>query len=385
MIAAVKGCHAVLSALLFLILPAAHAADDMNGAARELARKTAALGKADPQKITWRNISSLGTADLAQARAAFEKALPDMGARDGPPVSLRMTLSENPTQYLLIAEAQSGDENQVWVAGWPRGGSRRPAALGESLHSRLLWEQDEPILDAAVWSDSVLVLSPAAVTWRGQTAALPAQRWPRDLRGRLRGAPDSFQVFLPGMACAGSTTPALHLDCRASEAPWVLEPGPHAILLANYTPLRNYFDGRLVTQSGAHKTVAPFFSAAAIEDQGRTSWLLSTLDGDTQILDADFNPQASISSWGSDIAPLDARCGGATQVVATRPGDGSDPDAAQAFSIVNGAPVPLTARATFAGPVTALWPSGSSSVVAVAHDLSTGKYGAYALTVSCGI
>lgn len=385
MIAAVKGCHAVLSALLFLILPAAHAAEDINGAARELARKTAAFGKADPLRVSWRNISSLGAADMAQARAAWETALAEIGGRDAPPVSVRMTLSENPIQYLLIEEAQSADENQVWVAGWPRGGSRRTTVLGESLQSRLLWEQDEPILDAAAWSEGVLVLSPTAVTWRGQSSALPAQHWPRDLRGHLRGTADSFQAFLPGMTCAGSVVPALRLDCRASEDPWVLEPGPHAILLAAYAPLRNYFDGRLVTQSGAHRTVAPFFSAAAIEDQGRAFWLLAMLDGYTQVLDGDFSPQASISSWGSDIASLDARCGGATQMVATRPGDGSEPDAAQAFSIVNGAPVPRTAPVTFAGPVTALWPSGPSSVLAVAHDLSTGKYGAYVLTVSCGI
>ena len=385
MIAAVKRRHAVLAALLFLIPPPVHAAEDLNGAARELARKTAAFGKVDPPKIAWRNISSLGAAGLAQARAAFETALAEPGIRDGSPVSLRMTLSENPTQYLLIAEAQSGEESQVWVAGWSRTASRRPVVRGESLQSKLLWEQSEPILDAAAWNDGVLVLSPTAVTWRGQTAALPAQRWPRDLRGRLRGTLDSFQAFLPGMTCAGSTVPALHLECRASEEPWVLEPGPRAILLAGYAPLRNYFDGRVVTQSGAHRTVAPFYSAAAIEDQGRTFWLLATLDGYTQVLDGDFNPQANFSSWGSDIAALDARCGGATRIVATRPGDASDPDAAQAFSVVNGAPVPLAAPVTFAGPVTALWPSGSSSVVAVAHDLSTGKYGAYALTVSCGI
>src|SRR5450432_2753213 len=42
MIAAVKGWHAGWAALLFCLQPGARAADDMNGAARELARKTVA-------------------------------------------------------------------------------------------------------------------------------------------------------------------------------------------------------------------------------------------------------------------------------------------------------------------------------------------------------
>jgi len=43
MIAAVKGCPAVLSALLLLLPRYSWAADDLSGAARELARKTAAF------------------------------------------------------------------------------------------------------------------------------------------------------------------------------------------------------------------------------------------------------------------------------------------------------------------------------------------------------
>jgi hypothetical protein len=175
------------------------------------------------------------------------------------------------------------------------------------------------------------------------------------------------------------------MDCRGVDDPWVLESGSRAILLASYASARNYFDGRVVTQSGAHKTVAPFFSAAAVEEQGRTSWLLATLDGRIQILDSSFDSQGSFASWGSDIASVDAHCGGPSQTLATRTGDGTEADAVQAFALANGAAVPLTAPVTFAGPVTALWSSGSSSVSAVVRDLSTGKYGAYVITVACGM
>ena len=231
MIAAVKECHAVLSALLFLIPPAAHAAEDVTGAARELARRTAAFGRAEPASVSWRNISSLGAAELAQARAAFESALQEAAGRNGPSsaLSIRITLSQNPTHYLLIEEAQAGEdhlvERQVWIAAWKRTGEARPAAPGMSLQSKRVWEQDEQILDAASLGDALLVLSPSKVTLRGQTAALPVKSWPRDLRGHLRVTAGAFQIFLPGVTCAGTAEPSLHLECRNSDEPWVLEVG----------------------------------------------------------------------------------------------------------------------------------------------------------------
>src|ERR1019366_1230833 len=99
MIAAVEKWHAVLCALLFFIPPGARAAEDLNGAAHDLARQTAAFaGSGQPVSVEYRNVSSLGPADLGQARGAFEAALKEAGLRvsDVAPVAdLRLTLSEN--------------------------------------------------------------------------------------------------------------------------------------------------------------------------------------------------------------------------------------------------------------------------------------------------
>ncbi len=391
MIAAVKGCHAVLSALLFLILPAADAADDLNGAARELARKTAVFGRVDAATVSWRNVSSLGSAELAQARAAFEAALREAGSRgaSAPSLSVRITLSQNPMQYLLVEEVQSSEERQVWIAAWKRTGIARNSAPGMSLESRLVWEQDDPILDVAFLGDATLVLSPSKLTLHARDGSqsvnlAPSKPWPRDLRGHLRVTVDTFQAFLPGIACAGTAASSLHLDCHGADEPWVLESGSRGILLANFASGRNYFDGRVVTQSGLRKSIAPFFSAAAVEEQGRTLWVLAMVDGRAQIFDSAFEPQGSFAMWGSDIAAVDAHCGAASQIIAARRGDASEPDAVQSFALVNGTAVPLTAPITFTGPVTAVWPSGAGSVVVVARDLSTGKYGAYVISVACG-
>ena len=388
MIAVVKGCHAVLAALLFL-LPAAEAADDLTSAARELARKTTVYGKVDRSAIVWRNLSSLGSADLTRARTAFEAALQEAGMRNGsaPVLSVRVTLSQNPTQFLLVEEAQAGDERQVWIAGWKRAAARN-ALPGLSLESKLVWEQDEQILDVAFAGDALLVLSPSKLTLnaRGESQSAPltpAKPWPRDLRGHLRVAGDTLQAFLPGMVCAGSAKPSFHLDCRNSDEPWVLEAGSRAILLANFGG-RNFFDGRVVTQAGARKNIAPFYSAAALEEQGRTVWVAALTDGRAQILDAALDAQSSFAAWGSDLAGVDTRCGAGSAILASRPGDGSEPDAVQGFTLSGGTPVPVTAPITFAGPVTALWPSGSNAAMAVARDLATGKYEAYAVRVACG-
>src|SRR5579863_7018621 len=150
MIAAVKGWPAVLSALLISLPPGASAADDSTGAARELARKTAAFaGRGEAVMSTWRNVSSLGSSELAQTRAVFEASVKDAGGRlsDTAPIEAHLTLSENRTQYLLVEEMRKGDERQVWIASWNRARAPSLTASATRLDKKLVWEQDEPILD----------------------------------------------------------------------------------------------------------------------------------------------------------------------------------------------------------------------------------------------
>jgi hypothetical protein len=151
-----------------------------------------------------------------------------------------------------------------------------------------------------------------------------------------------------------------------------------------FAPARNYFDGRIVTREGLRKTLEPFYSAAMAEDQGRQIRLHAMVEGGTRIFDAALDPVGNIAGWGSDIVGTGARCGGGSQMLATRPGDGAGPDAIQAFSIVNRVPVALTAPVDFPGPVTALWPVDDSAALAVSWNPGTGKYQAYVVTVVCG-
>jgi hypothetical protein len=396
MIAAVKGWHAVSAALL-CFCSSAPAADDPAGAARELARKTAAFaGRGAAVTVTWRNLSSQESA-ASQARTAFEDSLQDFGLHLGDPapvVEAHLTVSENSAQFLLVEEAAKGDERQVWIAYWKRGAATATLPAGLTLEKKLLWEQAEQILDVAFPPAGMLVLSPASLTlytrngqqWQPQRSVplSPARPWPADLRGHLRVKGTGFQALLPGMECDGTTDPALSADCHTSEQAWVLESGSRALLLANFAATRNYFDGRVTTQSGQHKSVVPFFSAASVESQGRTWWLLAAIDGRVQIFDSALDAAGTSSAlWGSDIAGIDAHCGAGSQVLATRAGDRGQPDSIQAFTLADRTPQPLTEPADFPGPVLALWTSGGSAATAVVKDLRSQQYSAYAVTVVC--
>jgi len=398
MIARVKRWHAAPAALLFFIPTGARAAEDAGDAARELARKTASwAGKGETVSIAWRNLSSLGSPEWGQVRSAFEAAFREAGGHAGdlaPAADARLTLSENPSQYLLVEEARKGDDRQVWMAAWKRAPAASGGTQGISLQKKLLWEQDEPILDVAFPGSGMLVLSATRVVlyarsdggWepRGSAAPAPGKPWPRDPRGRLRVSGTAFQAYLPGLACSGSVEPALAMECRPGDEPWVLESGSRAMLLANFAGARNYFDGRVMVQTGLRKAVGPFYSAAEVEDQGRPHWLLAMVDGRTQVLDPALDEEASIPAWGSDIAGTDAHCGSGSQVLATKAGDGTEPDTLQTFAIANRSAVPISAPVEFPGPVTALWTSGGTSVLAVVRNLATGKYEAYLVAVVCG-
>lgn len=370
-IAVVKGWHAALLALPLWIAPPAGAAEDLQSAARELGRKTAFAAGRETVAVTWRNVSSLGSAAVTQARGAFEAALREGGARLGEGAAeAQLTISENPSAFLVVEEFRKADDRQVWMASWKRGPV--PSAASAVIEKRLLWEQEEAILDAVVIEGGLLVLTPTALirTATGQSVPIQSSRlWPRDLRGRLRVNGAAVQIYLPGVGCAGSLDP-LSIACKASDEPWTIESGK-ALLLANFASNRNWFDGRVVTQTGLRKTIAPFYAAAAANGY----WILTGVDGRAAIFDSSLESIGVAGSWGSDVAASDARCGGAPVVLASRAGDG--PDAVQAYTVVNRTVAPVGAAAEFPGPVTALWAPG----VAVVRNGT--KRQAYGITVTC--
>src|SRR5262249_3476521 len=109
------------------------------------------------------------------------------------------------------------------------------------------------------------------------------------------------------------------------------------------------------------------------------------VDGKTRLYGAGWEPAGSVEQWGSDIAGLDAPCGSGRQVLATRPGDASEPDAVQAFQMSHGEAVPASAPVTMPGTGTGLWPAaGRASAVVISRDPNPRRYAAFHLSLSCG-
>jgi len=323
------------------------AADDLPGAARELGRRTAAAVGSATVAVTWRNLTTAGPDAIAQARAAFEGAGVRVGDGTGA-VEIRLTISENACCGILVEEAVQN----VWISSWPRKPSS-PVFSNATVEKRLIWEQDDPILDiASVPGDSLILLTPTALLRTRPRQSVPirsSKPWPRDLRGRLHITGNTVEATLPGMACTGTWSPDLTLNCAPADQPWSLAAG------------RNYFV--------PPRKAPPFYTAAAVDQL----WFLTLTDGTTGVFDSGFERLGSVPGWGSDIAATGLRCGGAPAILATRPGEGRD--AVQAFAIVNRAAAPIGQPAEFPGPVVALWPG-----IAIVHN---GNYQAYAISLVC--
>lgn len=347
--------------------------------ARGLARKIAAIAKSrEPAALTFRNLSSMSATENAAARAAIERELHAQGA-GGPGITV--TISENLRAYLWVAEIRRGEAREIVIEEMPRpAATAATAAL--SLEARLVFEDDNRILDLAAVLGGMLVLDEEGLAFfesgqKRQVVPVPFPTpKPRDLRGRLAVEGETFHVFIPGQHCTGATRPSLTIACR-EEMLWPAAPG----ISGEFAKARNFFGGRLVTANGSEKMLAPFFSTAASEDRGNTVWLFAGVDGRTRVYNSAFEPAGDWDGWGSDIAGIGSGCARST-VLATRPGDAGAPDAIQAYAVLDGSPQALSEPVRFPGPVIALW-AARSEAFAISRDLRTGRYAAFSLGIVC--
>ncbi|MGC9970242.1 MAG: hypothetical protein ABSE56_06610 [Bryobacteraceae bacterium] len=339
----------------------------------ELARKiAAALGPREAVALTVRNASSLAAAEVAGVRREIESQLRARGftlASDAP-ATVAVTLAENWQGGVWIAEIRHGDKREVVMVA-PTRPRERAAATPMGIDRQLILEQPDPILDAVALESLLVVLEPTEVVFyerkearweRRQAIALPQRVWPRDLRGRLAIEGDSFEAFLPGLACKGKVQPEPALQCEESDAPWPIG-----------APLKkgsNTFEA---------EKLPPFYSTARVGEYS----LAAGVDGRTQWFDNATAATGSFGGWGSDIAAVETGCGGGRQVLATRPSDANETDAVQAYEIAGRQPVGVSPALEFSGPVTAMWASGPASVVAITRDLKTGQYAAFRISLTC--
>jgi hypothetical protein len=350
--------RAVARGFLFLIIAVAAHADTLDDAVAGLAKKVVArLEPFERVRIGERNISSLPATEVSRAEVALTRALQSRG-RGSMPVDVVVTISDNLRGYVLVAEIRRASGTVVEMMEFRLLPPAAPARAA-IIDSKLLWEQETPILDVAV-SNSMSVLDTAGLIryerrdgkWeRAVGVELPVAV--RDPRGRLEMGGESITIHEPGLTCTVSIKMVALPQCEDG---------------GRFKAARNTQD--------LHDWRGEFFTSSELGGDS----VVAEADGRIHIYDAAHAPQAVFDGWGSDFVII-AACGGPHIAIAGA-GDAASPDSIALYDLVNHALVSVSEPIDLPGPVTAMWPAGDGAM-AVARNLSTGKYAAYSLTLDC--
>jgi hypothetical protein len=323
--------------------------------AAQLASRTSSLLPRHPTvSLELQNLSALPASEWSNFRSLLEaelrKAGVEMAAGTAAEPRVRITLAESARGLLFVAEITSGDNRQIAMLPWspPPAPEEKPRV---TLTKKLLWAQQEPILDVMLLDSNtqMLVLSTSKVAsfrlsgdnWTlNATASLVLPRpIPRDPRGRIERTPDGFRAYLPGATCTGSLQPDLKITCAPGNETW-----PDAQV--RWVTDRNLLESDTVK--------APFYTTA--------HGLFGGAEG-----------------WGSDIAAVEDPCKGGDTVVASSAA--TDHDEVRAYT---SQATPASDALALSGPVTALWPAETrGQVTLVVRNAQTGEYEASRLGLAC--
>lgn len=396
---------------LIALLSTLASASDWNSAEKQLAQKIAAVTGPGAAALTIQNRSSLGKRDAEIVQNGLQSALQEVGVRlvnnEQAAASIALSLSENQTAYVWVAEVRQGvADSAVVMVSVPRSPAtaRLPDSMPMTLGKTLLWSGNDPILDLAILEGDaspirIAVLSPEDLSlFRMQAGKWQTEQklsishskpWPLDLHGRLVPTRDrGLDVYLPGVFCQMAS--AATLNCRQSDDPWPLGTVNSAsagsstapLLAAFFTPRRNFFTGVITPSIGKFSTAPKFYSAAFLPRDKYILWLFAATDGKLHILDG-IRDQISVTDWGSDIATVRTNCGAGWQVLATK-ADEQSGDSVRAYELPDRDPIAVSAPISFSGKVSGLWTQANGdNAIAVARNPETGSYEAYRLTVAC--
>jgi hypothetical protein len=411
-----------LSCMLLGLANAAPAAD-WSGPEQQLAGKIVAVTGTAAVTLTVENRSDLGQRDREIIQNGLRSALQGLGIRfvkpDQAAASVVISLSENPTSYVWVAEIHrgAGEGTVVMVSAASVEGTTPPReSVPLSLRKISLWTQASPILDVAVLEENatptrIAVLDAERVAlyrlqsgkWNQEQAPGIAhvRPWPRDLRGRLIPAKDHLlDVYLPGVICRSAAGTPLMLTCRETDDPWPLVPtalsggtfsvfpsaGSPPVVIpavgAFYAPGRNFFTGAFTPGAGKFTTVSKFYSAAFLPREKYLLWILAGTQGYVHIVDG-MSDQAANLNWGSDLTGVKTSCGAGWQVLVTS-GEQGNGDSVRAYEFPDRDPIAVSAAMDFPGSITALWTEArADTAIAVVRNRETGSYEAFRLAIAC--
>jgi len=109
--------------------------------------------------------------------------------------------------------------------------------------------------------------------------------------------------------------------------------------------------------------------------------VIAGIDGRIAVYDAARKQLAVSDLWG-DFAVVQSTCAGA-KIAASAHGTHLASDSIALYELVNHAPSRASDETEVPGPVTAMWPAGSTAL-AVVRNKNTERYEAYSIGVDCG-
>ena len=353
-----------------------------------------------PVAFSVRNMSSVPSEQISQISRSLQSTLKSHGVTVGDLDStsvVRVTLSENARERLLVAEVIQG--NQTKVAMVELGANHAEALKATEtmvLRRQTLLSTQGPILAALEVPSGLLILKPDEMVfyikengvWNKAAKGDIGVRRPlgRDPRGALlsSGGGATFDAWLPGVHCAGTVSAVearfLKVACSESDDPWAVTQPPLGLtsvqaspsgmnasvapISAFYNSSRNSFTGILAPSFP--QDLPPFYSLAIVPRPSGYGVLTEGVDGNVRLAEnGALHMVAGTRDWGSDLAVLQSGCGPGAQIVVSGSGDAVS-DSLRAYELTLYEAVPASEPLKVDGSVMALDVAGDSeSVLAI--------------------
>jgi hypothetical protein len=281
-------------ALLLVSITFSARADSLEDAARTLAGKVAAVPQRERRLfLSWQNHSSLADEHSQALKESFRDELRGEYLVEKPEPGthvLQISIEETPEFYVLIANVPAANGAITRISRFAR--AALPAAETSGVQYRLLkelvWQQQEPILDAVETEEETSKPSPLLILTRDTLSLYRREndRWElqdskripvpekamRAPRGEIRLSVSTGKqdiIVLPGQSCDVAVAEKIEMNCQGGSHPWG-EPG---MLLASAC--------------------------------NRGVWLLRAESGDWSVPDRLLHPNSSLPKSAPSAADLD--------------------------------------------------------------------------------
>jgi hypothetical protein len=377
----------LLLGFFFVCTPTPARADSLDDGALALARRVLHSIQGESVWLNIKNRSALQEAEFGKLVSIFKNELQQRGAKIVPydaSAEIVLTVSNCPTGYLGIVEirrATKKTETLIGSLGHGEGAEQDRSASGLVLRKELLFSQERPLLDAAFYHSFPLIDTLGQGEfghyelidgrWTPtKSNYLPRNRgMSRDLRGKVGHSVGAFAVSYFTEICRDDARRGWY--CENQTVPWP----PHGVF-------RDVLN---------EKKTPPWFSAAEFLMNDEEGIIITGTDGLARLYSDGPQPIFAFPGWGSEIASIQSGCGNGWQILVTGRSDWTTADSIQAFEVQGDQAREMTPAIDLPGPIIGLHTSGSSPLstsetdgaIAVVHNLLTGRYEVYVLTINC--